>query len=82
MNKSLLSLSLLTTLLIGCSKPAPQQYDLSYFRQECERLSGFTGDYQSVPEVRLIFVWRKDGDAVAECTWDIGKNVELVEILH
>lgn len=63
-----LSFLLLAPLLVSCGAPekAPE-YDLTELRVQCEKESGFSGPAQVVPEVGLVFVWRADGEKVAEC---------------
>lgn len=63
-----LSFLLLAPLLVSCGAPekAPE-YDVTELRVQCEKESGFSGPAQVVPEVGLVFVWRADGEKVAEC---------------
>jgi len=43
------------------------EIDVSAMRVQCEKESGFSGSSQLVPETGTVFVWRADGERVAEC---------------
>ena len=59
---------LLAPMLVACggqdSKP---EVDITELRVQCEKESGFSGPAMVVPETGLVFVWRADGERVAEC---------------
>ena len=59
---------LLPFLLVGCGggEKAPE-LDATELRVQCEKESGFSGSSQLVPETGTVFVWRADGERVAEC---------------
>ena len=40
---------------------------ITELRVQCEKESGFSGPAQVVPETGTVFVWRADGEEVAEC---------------
>jgi len=44
-----------------------ETYDYVELRVQCEKESGFSGSSQLVPETGTVFVWRADGEEVAEC---------------
>ena len=71
---------ILSSGLVGCvggSKEGPKE-DLSVLRKECMEQSGFTGNAQHFPGG--VFLWRSDGEKVAECEWD-GTTVKFIGIL-
>jgi len=71
-----LSFLLLTPLLVSCGGPSmTETYDIVELRVQCEKESGFSGASQLVPETKTAFVWRADGENVAEC--QDGKLVEI-----
>ena len=63
-----LSLLLLAPLLVSCgaSDKGPE-VDVTELRVQCEKESGFSGESMLVPETGTVFVWRADGEEVAEC---------------
>lgn len=62
---TLLASSLLLTGCFGDNKSVTT--DFTELRVQCEKESGFSGESQLVPETRTVFVWRADGEEVAEC---------------
>ena len=64
--KKLLPL-LLLPLLVACGAPKEDTVDYSELRVQCEKESGFSGESMLVPETKTVFVWRADGEEVAEC---------------
>lgn len=68
----------LPLFLVGCGggESAPE-IDVSAMRVQCEKESGFSGSSQLVPETGTVFVWRADGERVAEC--QDGKLVGILE---
>ena len=59
---------LLLPMLVACGAPSQEEtVDRSELRVQCEKESGFSGDAQLVPETKTVFVWRADGEEVAEC---------------
>ena len=60
--------ALLPFFLVACGgeEKAPE-IDVSAMRVQCEKESGFSGSSQLVPETGTVFVWRADGEMVAEC---------------
>ena len=64
--KKLLPL-LLLPVLVACSASKEEVVDYSELRVQCEKESGFSGESQLVPETSTVFVWRADGEEVAEC---------------
>ena len=66
MKKLLLILAL--PLLVSCgSSGGGSEVDLTELRVQCEKESGFSGESMLVPETGTAFVWRADGEEVAEC---------------
>jgi hypothetical protein len=63
-------------LLAGCFSEKTDTVDVTELRVQCEKESGFSGESMLVPETRTVFVWRADGEEVAECA-----NGKLVGIL-
>ena len=60
--------TLLALALASCgTKETKPEIDTSALRVQCEKESGFSGDAQLVPETATAFVWRADGEEVAEC---------------
>ena len=74
--------TLLALALAGCGTPneTEQGVDVSAWRVACEKESGFSGDSMLVPETGTIFVWRADGEEVAECHGH-NRHVHLLGIL-
>ena len=72
MTKLVTTLLASSLLLAGCfgGEETSSTVDLSKFRQQCMELSGFTGEAQYATDV--IFIWRADGEMVAECEWHDG----------
>ena len=70
--------ALLPFFLVACGgeEKAPE-IDVSAMRVQCEKESGFSGSSQLVPETGTVFVWRADGEMVAEC-----QDGQLVGILE
>ena len=70
--------ALLPFFLVACGgeEKAPE-IDVSAMRVQCEKESGFSGSSQLVPETGSVFVWRADGERVAEC--QDGKLVGILE---
>ena len=70
---------ILSSSLAGCfsSEEDPKQ-DLSALRAQCMEQSGFTGNANYFPGG--VFVWRADGEEVAECSIH-NSHVHLVGIL-
>ena len=65
--KKLLPL-LLLPVLVACGAPSQEEtVDYSELRVQCEKESGFSGESMLVPETKTAFVWRADGEEVAEC---------------
>ena len=63
-----LSLLLLAPLLVACGSSSEKpEADVTELRVQCEKESGFSGESMLVPETGTIFVWRADGEEVAEC---------------
>ena len=54
-------------LLVGCFSEKADTIDITELRVQCEKESGFSGESMLVPETRTVFVWRADGEEVAEC---------------
>ena len=76
MKKLLLVLTL--PLLVSCGAPEKgPEIDVSAMRVQCEKESGFSGSSQLVPETGTVFVWRADGEMIAEC--QDGKLVGILE---
>ena len=71
-------IALLPFFLVACGgeEKAPE-IDVSSMRVQCEKESGFSGSSQLVPETGTVFVWRADGERVAEC--QDGKLVGILE---
>ena len=71
---------LLSSVLVGCFGGGTEEpkEDLSALRSKCMELSGFTGNADYYPGG--VFVWRADGEEVAECEWD-GTTVKYLGIL-
>ena len=69
---TILATTLIASSLVGCFGGGKEEtkVDLSSLRQQCSELSGFTGNAQFSTEV--VFVWRADDAAVAECEWNDG----------
>jgi hypothetical protein len=71
---------LLAPMLVACggegSKPTN---DITELRVACEKESGFSGDAMVVTETGTVFVWRADGEMVAECQGH-NRHVHLVSI--
>ena len=71
---------LLAPMLVACggegSKPTK---DITELRVACEKESGFSGDAMVVTETGTVFVWRADGEMVAECQGH-NRHVHLVSI--
>ena len=62
------SLLLLAPILVACGSSGEKpKADITELRVQCEKESGFSGSAQLVPETGTIFVWRADGEEVAEC---------------
>jgi len=61
-------IALIPFLLVGCGggEKAPE-IDVSAMRVQCEKESGYSGESMLVPETETVFVWRADGEMVAEC---------------
>jgi hypothetical protein len=73
---------LLALISVGCSKTETEQgVDVSAWRVACEKESGFSGDSMLVPETGTIFVWRADGEEVAECHGH-NSHVHLLGVLN
>ena len=72
---------LLAPMLVACggegSKPTA---DITELRVQCEKESGFSGESMLVPETKTVFVWRADGEEVAECHGH-NSHVHLIGIL-
>jgi len=60
-------IALIPFLLVGCGGEKAPEIDYSAMRVQCEKESGFSGSSQLVPETGTVFVWRADGEMVAEC---------------
>ena len=61
-------IALIPFLLVGCGgEEKTPEIDVSAMRVQCEKESGFSGSSQLVPETGTVFVWRADGEMVAEC---------------
>jgi hypothetical protein len=58
---------LLAPVLVACGAPEEKTVDRSELRVQCEKESGFSGESLLVPETKTVFVWRADGEMVAEC---------------
>ena len=71
-------IALIPFILVGCGggEKAPE-IDVSAMRVQCEKESGFSGSSQLVPETGTVFVWRADGEMIAEC--QDGKLVGILE---
>ena len=65
-------------LLIGCASKEDPKQDLSALRAQCMEQSGFTGNANYFPGG--VFIWRADGEEVAECSIHNG-HVHLIGIL-
>ena len=67
----ILATTLVASSLVGCfgGDEGPKE-DLSALRQQCEELSGFTGNANYFPGG--VFLWRADNEKVAECEWHDG----------
>ena len=62
-----------SSLLAGCFGGGGEsggKLDISALRVQCEEASGFTGNADFFPGG--VFVWRADGEKVAECEWHDG----------
>ena len=66
--------------LASCGKAPEPEVDVSAWRVACEKESGFSGQSMVVPETGTIFVWRADGEEVAECHGH-NSHVHLIGIL-
>ena len=61
-------IALLPFFLVACGgEEKTPEIDVSAMRVQCEKESGFSGSSQLVPETGTVFVWRADGEEVAEC---------------
>ena len=67
---TLLASSLLLTGCFGGGEESGDKLDISALRVQCEEASGFTGNADFFPGG--VFVWRADGEKVAECEWHDG----------
>ena len=63
--------------LVACGASKEDTVDYTELRVQCEKESGFSGSSQLVPETGTVFVWRADGEMVAEC-----QDGQLVGILE
>ncbi len=72
---------LLAPMLVACgaSDDSNSNLDITELRVACEKESGFSGDAMVVTETGTVFVWRADGEMVAECQGH-NKHVHLVSI--
>ena len=59
--------TLLALALAGCGATETKTVDVTELRVQCEKESGFSGESMLVPETKTAFVWRADGEEVAEC---------------
>ena len=82
MTRLVMTLIASSILLVGCgSKEASgPKVDLSEMRSKCMELSGFTGNADYYPGG--MFLWRADGEKVAECEWHDGPLVYLGILGH
>ena len=67
---TLLASSLLLTGCFGGGGESEDKLDISALRVQCEEASGFTGNADFFPGG--VFIWRADGEKVAECEWHDG----------
>ncbi len=68
--------------LVACGAPSDDSssnLDITELRVACEKESGFSGNAMVVTETGTVFVWRADGEMVAECQGH-NKHVHLVSI--
>ena len=63
---------ILSSGLAGCfgGTDSGDKIDISAMRVQCEEASGFTGNANFFPGG--VFLWRADGEKVAECEWPDG----------